>query len=52
MFDSFIKFQRLLAAEFTSMQQEFGFEIVNANQKMDKLQADLRSRISTLLGID
>ena len=51
MFDSFIKFQRLLAAEFTSLQEEFGFEIVNANQKMDKLQADLRTRIGTLLGI-
>jgi dTMP kinase len=52
MFDSFVKFQRLLAAEFTAMQQEFGFEIVNANQKMDKLQADLMERISVLLGID
>ena len=51
MFDSFIKFQRLLAAEFTAMQSEFGFEIVNANQKVEKLQADLRARVGSLLGI-
>jgi dTMP kinase len=51
MFDSFIKFQRMLAAQFHSMQKEFGFEIINANQRVDRMQKDLRRRIGSLLGI-
>jgi dTMP kinase len=51
MFDSFIKFQRLLAGEFAVMHDEFGFEIINANQRVEKIQTDLRNRIGGLLGI-
>ena len=51
MFDSFIKFQRLLAAEFTAMEKEFGFEVINANQLVTKIQTDLRARVGGLLGI-
>jgi len=51
MFDSFVKYQRLLAAEFTEMQKEFGFEVINANQRVDRIQRELRRRIGTLLAI-
>jgi dTMP kinase len=51
MFDSFIKFQRMLAAQFHAMQKEFGFEIINANQRVDRMQKDLRRRIGSLLNI-
>jgi dTMP kinase len=51
MFDSFIKYQRLLAAEFAAMQKEFGFEVINANQRVDRIQRELRRRIAGLLAI-
>ena len=51
MFDSFMKFQRMLQAEFHKMQDEFGFDVINANLRVDRIQADLRRKIGALLGI-
>ena len=51
MFDSFIKYQRMLQAQFQRMQQEYGFEVINANQRIDTIQRDLRKKIGTMLGI-
>ena len=51
MFDSFIKFQRMLAAQFQVMKKEFDFEIINANQRVERMQKDLRARIGAMLGI-
>ena len=51
MFDSFMKFQRMLQAEFQKMQQEYGFEVINANLRVDRIQSDLRTKIGALLGI-
>ena len=51
MFDSFIKYQRLLAAQFGELQREFGFEVINANRRVELIQGELRQRIGTLLGI-
>ena len=51
MFDSFIKYQRMLQAEFQRMQKEYGFEVINANQRIDTIQRDLRKKIGTMLGI-
>lgn len=51
MFDSFIKYQRLLAAQFTQMEKEFGFQVINANQRVDHIQRELRRRIGSLLEI-
>jgi dTMP kinase len=51
MFDSFIKYQRLLAAEFAAMHAEFGFQVINANQRIERIQRELRRRIGKLLGI-
>ena len=51
MFDSFVKYQRLLAAEFGRMEKEFGFQVINANQRAGRIQSELRRRIGGLLGI-
>jgi dTMP kinase len=51
MFDSFVKYQRLLANEFGELQREFGFEVINANRRVELIQHDLRQRIDALLGI-
>jgi dTMP kinase len=52
MFDSFVKYQRMLQREFQLMQKEFGFDIINANQRIDRVQAELRLKIGRLLGIE
>jgi dTMP kinase len=51
MFDSFLKYQRMLQTEFQRMQDEYGFEVINANQRIETIQRDLRRKIGTLLGI-
>lgn len=51
MFDSFLKYQRMLQAEFHRMQDEYGFEVINANQRIETIQRDLRRKIGALLGI-
>ena len=51
MFSSFVKFQRMLQLEFQRMQKEFGFEIVNANLRIDTIQRELRKKIGGQLGI-
>ena len=49
MFDSFIKYQRMLQNEFTRMHEEHKFEIVNANRHVSKIQYDLRLKIGHML---
>ena len=51
MFDSFVKFQRMLHVEYRKMQKEFGFAVINANQRVETIQADLRKKIGALLSI-
>jgi len=51
MFDSFLKYQRMLQAEFHRMQAEYRFEVINANQRIETMQRDLRRKIGALLGI-
>ena len=51
MFDSFVKFQRMLHLEYRKMRQEFGFEVINANQRVETIQRDLRRKIGALLGV-
>jgi dTMP kinase len=52
MFDSFIKYQRMLQAEFQKMHDEFSFDIINANQRIDAIQRELQRKIGGLLGIN
>jgi dTMP kinase len=51
MFDSFVKYQRMLAAEFNAMQKEFGFEVINSNQRVARVQQELRRRLGGFLGL-
>lgn len=51
MFDSFIKYQRMLAAEFTRLHAEYAFQIVNANQRIEHTQRELRKKIGGMLGL-
>lgn len=51
MFDSFVKYQRMLQLEFQRMHTEFGFEVVNANRQIISLHRDLRRQLGALLGI-
>ena len=51
MFDSFIKYQRMLQAEFHQMQKEYGFQMINANLRIDSIQRELRTKIGGMLGI-
>ncbi len=51
MFDSFLKYQRMLQLEFQKMQEEYRFEVINANQRIETIQRDLRRKIGALLGI-
>jgi dTMP kinase len=52
MFDSFVKYQRMLQREFQLMQKEFGFDVINANQRIDRIQSELRLKMGRLLGIE
>jgi dTMP kinase len=51
MFDSFLKYQRMLAAEFSRMQKEYGFTVIDGNQRPETVQRHLRSHVGKLLGI-
>jgi dTMP kinase len=51
MFDSFVKYQRMLQAEFAQMQKEYGFQVINANLRIDGIQRELRKKIGGMLGI-
>jgi len=51
MFDSFTKYQRLLQGQFQKMQSEYGFEVINANMGVERVQNELRRKISALLEI-
>jgi dTMP kinase len=51
MFDSFMKFQRMLQAEFHRMQSEYDFEVINANLRIETIQHELRRKIGAMLGI-
>src|SRR5271156_2762779 len=49
MFDSFVKYQRMLQIEFQGMQREFGFRLLNGNRHIAKVQQDLRKEIRMVL---
>lgn len=51
MFDSFVKYQRMLQLEFDRIHAEHAFDIVNANRKIHSVQLDLRQKIGRLLSL-
>jgi dTMP kinase len=51
MFDCFIRYQRQMQRLFLSMQQAYGFEIINANRSPRPIARDLSIKIGRLLGL-
>ncbi len=51
MFDSFIKYQRLLATEFQTLAKDNAFTVINANLRVETIQRDLRRQIGQHLGL-
>src|SRR5688572_26713150 len=49
MFDSFLKYQRLMADQFQQMQSSYGFRIVNADQSIDLVYDELRRDIEEVM---
>jgi dTMP kinase len=49
MFESFIKYQRLIEREFARMQKPYGFELIDGNRPIRAISADLEKRIETVL---
>lgn len=51
MFDSFVKYQRLLATEFQALAKDHAFTVINANLRIETIQRDLRRQIGRHLGL-
>ena len=49
MFDSFLKYQALMARQFTRLQATYGFDIVDADRSPEEVNADLRRKIESVL---
>lgn len=49
MFDSFIEYQKRMIAQFEELQREFGFTIVNGDQPVNAVNAELRQGIRKIL---
>ncbi len=49
MFESFLKYQGLIQAEFRRMQQTYGFEIINGNRSTRAIVKDLQARVEPIL---
>ncbi|HZV33420.1 MAG TPA: thymidylate kinase [Verrucomicrobiae bacterium] len=49
MFDSFLKYQSLMAAEFKRLQSIYGFTIVDGNRTPDEINVELQRKIEALV---
>ena len=49
MFDSFLKYQGMMAKTFQHLQRTYGFTIVDGNRAPDDITAELREKIQTVL---
>ena len=49
MFESFMKYQRLMQAEFRRMQAEYGFEVINGNRSTRAIANELRTKVQEIL---
>ncbi len=51
-YDSFQKYQSRVLREYDKLQKEFGFEVVDARQSVERIQGSLRGHVGRLLRID
>ena len=49
MFDSFLKYQELMAKEFRRMQALYGFDMVDGHKSVDEINAELRRKTEAVL---
>jgi len=49
MFDSFIRYQQLMAEQFQRLQKIYNFTIVDGNRSIGEINAELRQKIESLL---
>lgn len=49
MFDSFLKYQALMALQFKRLQTVYGFDMVDADRSTEDVNADLRRKIESVL---
>ena len=49
MFDSFLKYQALMALQFKRLQSVYGFDMVDADRSTEDVNADLRRKIESVL---
>lgn len=48
-FDSFMRYQRLIQKEFTLMQQEYGFHLVNGNRAIRSISGEMSTIVEAFL---
>ena len=49
MFDSFLKYQALMAQQFQRLQATYGFHIINGDRSSDEINAELRRKIEAVM---
>ena len=49
MYESFVRYQRWLLAEFDKMVENYGFEIVDASRSVEEVFEDLRTRVERVV---
>ncbi len=50
-FDSFMRYQKLIQREFALMQQEYDFNLVNGNRSIGSVAREMTAKVEQLLGI-
>lgn len=50
-FESFMRYQRLIQKEFNRMQQEYGFHVVNGNRSIRAVTMELTAKVEAVLEI-
>jgi dTMP kinase len=48
-FDSFLKYQAMMAQQFKRLQATYGFHIIDAHRAVDGINAELRKKIEAVL---
>jgi len=48
-YESFVRYQKALRAEYNNLQKKYGFEMIDANRSINSVQRILRTRIESVL---
>lgn len=52
MFESFVKYQRRMQMEFSHMQKDYSFEVINGNRSRQAIQLELQAKLAHVLGVE